>query len=398
VRIGMLLDKPFPPDPRVANEARSLVAAGHEVFVFCLDLKGTPARETLDGVEIVRHPMSRGFWKKAGALILTVPAYRLWFRARLPGFLRDFRIEALHVHDLPLVGEGLRAAGAARIPLVADLHENYPAAVRLYAWARRWPARWLVSATAWDAYERRVLPRADRIVVVIEEARQRLLDSGLGLDARRIAVVANTVHVQEFEGFPPDPALERRLAAGFPVLYLGTFDRHRGLEAALDAVALARAEIPDLRLVLVGTGSIEGELRRRARELGIADRVDFEGWQPFARFPAYVRGSRVCLIPHLKSPHTDTTIPHKLFHYMLLERPVVATDCAPIERIVRETGAGRIYPSGDAAALARTLVELRDAERRRALGEAGRRAVLERYRWDLTARELVALYAGLATG
>jgi glycosyltransferase involved in cell wall biosynthesis len=82
---------------------------------------------------------------------------------------------------------------------------------------------------------------------------------------------------------------------------------------------------------------------------------------------------------------------------MLLERPVLATDCAPIARIVRETGAGRIYPSGDAAALADALLELRDADRRRAMGEAGRRAVLARYRWDITAERLIALYAELAT-
>lgn len=396
MHIGMLLDKPFPPDPRVANEARSLVGAGHAVSLFCLDLGGAPARETIDGVAIVRYPMRRAFWKKASALILTVPLYRRWFRARLPGFLRAHRIDALHVHDLPLVAEGVRAARAAGIPLVADLHENYPAAVRLYAWANRWPGRWLVSPRAWEAYEKRVLPQADRIVVVIEEARRRLCELGIGLDADRITVVENTVHVEEFESFPRDAALRRRLERDFTVTYLGTFDRHRGLEAAIDAVALVRAALPEIRLVLVGTGSIERELRERARARGVADRVDFEGWQPFARFPSYVRGSRACLIPHLKSAHTDTTIPHKLFHCMLLERPVVATDCAPIARIVRETGAGCIYPSGDAAALAKALLELRDADRRRAMGEAGRRAVLTRYRWDVTAERLLALYAGLA--
>lgn len=397
MHIGMLLDKPFPPDPRVANEARSLVGAGHRVSLFCLDLGGAPARETIDGVAIVRYPMRRAFWKKASALILTVPLYRRWFRARLPGFIREHGIDALHVHDLPLVGEGLRAARAAGIPLVADLHENYPAAVRLYAWANRVPARWLVDPRAWDAYEQRVLPHADRIVVVIEEARRRLLDLGIGLDADRITVVENTVAVEEFEGFPRDAALTERLERDFAVTYLGTFDRHRGLEAAIDAVARVRDAMPEVRLVLVGTGSTEGELRQRARARGVADRVDFEGWQPFARFPSYVRGSQVCLIPHLKSAHTDTTIPHKLFHCMLLERPVLATDCSPIARIVRETGAGRIYPSGDAAALAEALLELRDADRRHAMGAAGRRAVLARYRWDITAERLIALYAGLAT-
>ncbi|MBM3318888.1 MAG: glycosyltransferase, partial [Candidatus Eisenbacteria bacterium] len=178
MRIGMLLDKPFPPDPRVANEGRSLAAAGHQVFLFCLALGAQPARETVEGIRVLRHPMPRRFWKKAGALILVLPAYRLWFRARLGRFLAEQRIEALHVHDLPLIGEGLRAARAAGIPLVADLHENYPAAVRLYDWARRWPARWLVRPAAWERYERRVVPAAERVIVVIEEARERLIRLG----------------------------------------------------------------------------------------------------------------------------------------------------------------------------------------------------------------------------
>lgn len=394
MRIGMLLDKPFPPDPRVANEGRSLVEAGHEVFLFCLALRGEPARETIHGIHIVRHAMARWFWKKASALILVVPAYRLWFRARLGRFLREFGIEALHVHDLPLVGEGARAARAAGIPLIADLHENYPAAVRLYDWAQRFPARWLVRPEAWERYERTVVPRAARVIVVIDEARDRLV--GLGIPAERIAVVENTVEVGEFETFPDDGDAAARFAGRFTVTYTGTFDRHRGLETLVEAAALVKEDLPGLQLVFVGDGATRASLARRAIALGLARYCAFEGWQPFARFPSYIRASEVCVIPHLKTAHTDTTIPHKLFHYMLLERPVVASDCDPIARIVEEAGCGRIYRSGDAEGLAAALRELRDPALRRRLGAAGRAAVLARYRWEHSAARLTALYAGLA--
>ncbi|MBD3237965.1 MAG: glycosyltransferase [Candidatus Eisenbacteria bacterium] len=393
MRIGMLLDKPFPHDPRVANEARSLIDAGHEVFLFCLAPRPAAPRETRDRLEIVRYSIGERFWRKASALILTVPAYRLWFRHRLPGFLRSYGIEALHVHDLPLVGEGLRAARGAGIPCIADLHENYPAAVRLYDWARRFPGRWLVHPQRWDAYERAVLPKVDRIVVVIEEARARLLAQGLPDD--RIVVVENTVPVDEFERLPRDAALIRRLREHFSVTYVGKFDRHRGLETAVDAARIARRAMPELLLVLVGTGATEPALVRRVRDHDLRDVVAFEGWQPFDRFASYVEGSALGLIPHLKSPHTDTTIPHKLFHFMLLARAVVATDCAPIARILRRTGAGRIYRSGDPEALAQVWLELRDQSRREDLGAAGREAVLSRYRWDVSARRLIDLYAGL---
>ena len=395
MRIGMLLDKPFPPDPRVANEARSLVAAGHEITLFCLHPGGASEEIDWQGVRVVRYGIGRQFWKKASALVLTLGLYNRWFRARLPGFLRRYGIEALHVHDLPLVGEGLRASRAAGIPLVADLHENYPAAVRLYAWAQTPLGRLVVDPRRWDAYEREVVPRADRVIVVIDEARDRMPD--LGVDPAKVAVIENTVAADEFESFPRDKDIIADGQAAFTVTYLGTFDRHRGLESVIDAAGLLADRIPNLRVLLVGAGATRGELEERARRQGLESRVTFAGWQPFERFPSYVLGSSVCLIPHLKSAHTDTTIPHKLFHYMLLQRPVVTTDCAPLARIVRETGCGEVYPSGDAQALAGALDGLRSATRRDELGRRGREAVLTTYNWEKTAQKLVALYASLAT-
>ncbi len=394
MRIGMLLDKPFPPDPRVANEARSLVAAGHSVYLFCLNPGGPSQEEQWQGIHVLRHGIARQFWKKASALVLTVGLYNRWFRPRLASFLRGYAIEALHVHDLPLLGEGGRAARAAGIPLIADLHENYPAAVRLYAWAQSRAGRLLVNPRAWDAYEKKVVPTADRVIVVIDEARDRLC--ALGVDPDRISVVENTVAATEFETFPRDEALIAAARGEFVVTYLGHFDRHRGLETVLAAAERIGNAIARLRVVLVGSGATHGELIERARRLGLGDRVRFAGWQPFERFPSYVLASSVCLIPHLKNAHTDTTIPHKLFHYMLLERPVVTSNCAPLERIVRESGCGAVYPSGDPAALARELIGLQDEERRRELGRRGRQAVLETYNWDRTARKLVALYDTLA--
>lgn len=395
MRIGMLLDKPFPPDPRVANEARSLVGAGHEVHLLCVDPGGRkPARETWSGVEIHRLSIDPRFYKKASALALVVPFYFEFFGRRLVPWLRDQRIEALHVHDLPLASVGARAVRRLDLPFVIDLHENYPAAVATYDYANRFPGKWLISPKTWRHYEQRMLPRADRIIVVVEEAAERLAD--YGIPPERIRVVSNTVAVDEFEGFPRDASIESRFRDRFTIAYLGGFDRHRGLESAVDALAiLAREDRHDAHLLLVGEGATRNALELRVHKLGLAERVTFEGWQSFQKFPSYVSAAKVCLIPHLRSEHTDTTIPHKLFHYMLLARPVVSTDCRPLRRILEETRAGLTYPSGDAEALAKRLRELRDPAARDDLGEHGRRAVLERYNWERSAADLIALYAGL---
>jgi glycosyltransferase involved in cell wall biosynthesis len=390
----MLLDRTFPPDPRVANEARSLVAAGFEVHILCLRHgERQSADEIWQGVHLHRVDIPRWFYRKASALSLELPAYRWFLRGRLRTFLRRERIDILHTHDLPMVSIGAAEVRPLGIPQIADLHENWPAALKTYGYARRFPGRVLISPERWKRHERAVLSDAGRIpkvIVVIEEAKQRLI--GLGVAPERIAVVRNTVSVDDFRGFGIDRAIVDRFRGRFVLSYLGGFERHRGIETLVDAIPEIARAIPETLLLLIGGGSTATDLRERAAALGIADRVVFEGWQPFERFPSYIEASDVCVIPHVKNDHTDTTIPHKLFHYMLLGRPVLTTNCRPLERIVEETGSGVVVPSGDVAAMASGAKSLRDPGVRARMGEAGRRAVLNRYNWELDAMTLVALY------
>ena len=392
MRIAMLLDSPFPPDPRVANEARSLVDAGHEVHLVCPELGGRPREETWQGVELRRWPISRFRFKKFGALNLELPFHRMFFKRALEQTIREQDSEAIHVHDLPLLEVGLELGRQYQIPVVADLHENYPAAVENYDYANRFPGRLLISTERWRRYEKRTVPQADRVLVVIEEARERFAGT---IPNEKIEVISNTVEVGEFEGFPIDQELVDRLASQMTFVYLGGFDRHRGLETLVEAFDQFRKEQSDAYLVLVGTGATRAALESQCAQLGLSDRVSFEGWQDFRKFPSYVLGSSVCMIPHLRSEHTDTTIPHKLFHYMLLERPVISTDCRPLRRILESTGAGLCYPSGDARALSERFREMRDPKLRAKLGAAGRVAVLDEFNWAQTARRLVAIYDSL---
>ena len=137
-------------------------------------------------------------------------------------------------------------------------------------------------------------------------------------------------------------------------------------------------------------------MEAHASAQGLGEHVVFEGWQPQALLKSYIAAADVCLVPHLKTVHTDATIPHKLFHYMFMQKAVVVTDCRPLKRIVEQENVGRVYPSGDASALAAEVLALAaDPEGRRAMGARGREAVLTRYNWDATAQDLERLYREL---
>jgi glycosyltransferase involved in cell wall biosynthesis len=396
MRIGMMMKWRIPPpNIRVQNEALTLAAEGHEVHFLIEARRGEPLEETIGEVRLLRGVKTgrlRDIWHRyTFNFTYRDPA---WARA-IDRFARGRGIDVLHVNDLPLVGEAVSAGRRLGLPVVADLHENYPAGLQV------WYTNALKKATIynygrWARYERTILRRVDAVIVVIEEARDRLVK--LGVPPEKICVVPNTVSAQT-GAIPVDARVLERYRGLFVISYIGNFAPHRGLDTVVRALPLARERVPGLRLVLVGDRN-EGyrrRLERLSRALHCEDLVEMTGWKSQDDVWSYIEASAVCLVPHARNPHTDTTIPNKIFQYMMRERPVIVSDCPPLERIVRDTGGGLVFRWDDPVGLARCVAELHgDALKRREMGIAGRRAVLERYTWEKTSRPLVELYRKLA--
>ena len=398
MRVGMLLRGTYPDDIRVRKEAAALQEAGHEVYLLCLAGEGVePA--TVDGVAIERIDWD-GY--RASIRALNRASYLfgsfdgIWFR-RARRFAAVHGIDVLHVHDLPLVRTGLRVARSlGGIPVVADLHENYPAAMAQYRSERslfeRVRARLLRPVSRIERAEREAVREADAVVTVVEEARDHYVEDCDG-DPDRVHVVSNTVDLDRIDAMEQTPVPED-VPDGFVVSYVGAFGPHRGIETLIRALP----ETPDaVSLLLVGAGSEASDrrLRRLAASEGVADRVTFTGWVEFEDVPRYIAASDLAMVPHRETDHTATTVPHKLFQYMALETPVLVTDVGPLGRIVRETEAGVVVPPEDSAAVAAEIAGLLGAERTD-YGENGRRAVETRYSWARDGERLRQVYDGFA--
>jgi glycosyltransferase involved in cell wall biosynthesis len=233
--------------------------------------------------------------------------------------------------------------------------------------------------------------QADWIITVIDEAVERYI--ALGVPPEKITVVPNYVNLEEFLPEKFDESILSKFKEDFKLVYTGGFDTHRGLETLLEAAAILKSRIENLKVLLVGSGSNYDSLRELSQKLELDKVVSFEGWQPVEKLPSYIAASDIGIIPHLKTVHTDNTIPHKLFQYMFLEKPVIATDCAPLVRIIKESNAGLIYPSGNAQALAERIYELyTKPSLREEMGLNGKNAVLQKYNWEKAAGNLIRLY------
>jgi glycosyltransferase involved in cell wall biosynthesis len=398
MRIGMVLKHKIPPpDIRVEKEAGTLTGRGHEVHLLLEARPGQPAEEEYKGMYLYRGVRMGRLREIYHRYTFNFTFEDLMWRGAIRDFCRSRRVEVLHVHDLPLVGEAAGVAAELGIPVVADLHENYPAGLQVW-YENRLKKNTIYQLGRWSRYEREVLGRVDAVIAVVEESRQRLVD--LGVPREKVYVVPNTAS-RDREKIPIDPIIVERYRERFVLSYIGGFAPHRGLDTVIRGMPTVRKSIPGALLLLVGdrNDSYRRYLLRLASGLGCEEAVEMTGWQPFEKIWSYIDASDICLVPHARNPHTDTTIPHKIFQYMSLKKPVVVSDCPPLKRVVEDSGGGRSFVHNDPQDFARQVIALyRDGDSRRTMGEAGREAFLDRYNWDSTSGELVALYERLAAG
>jgi len=399
----MVLDAPYPEDGRVTKEATALVSAGHEVYLLCVRRTGEDEEADIGGIHICR--IERGLSELSKTLHDSLNAIRwrhLSFDRELPGFIERFGIQALHVHDLPLAGSVRLAANSAQLPWVLDLHENYPAGLQVWHTHKTNPLvrlkNWaLFGYQRWTSYERRMVLAADAVIAVVEEMKQRLMDLH-ELPSEHIYIVTNSEWRDFMAQFSPVAEARDSYPDNYVLLYLGYFGPHRGVDTVIEAMPGILTEIPEARFVIIGRGSLQPKLERLADSLGVADRVDFLGFKPYAQVGSWMQRADVNVIPHKRNGHTDNTVPHKLFQSMQSGRPTLVSSSPPLARIAAETGGAAVFEAENPKSLAEAVIELHSNQHQREgyVSAAIKHTVEGDYNWDTDSQNLVALYDELS--
>jgi len=393
MNIGMLLDKEFYGDLRVENEVRALAEAGFNVVVFSLNFHKVAGIDKYFGGTIVHIPVSKKVVYKLRGLTNTIfNFYPTYLKLLLKNLIIQYKIDVLHVHDLYLFEAGLKIKEEFRkLFLVGDLHENYTEALKHYKFSNTFPGNILISIKKWEKKEIEWLLQYDFLITVIEEAVERY--KRLGISEEKFIVVANYVNFETFNSENIDEKIVNKFKNFNTLTYVGGFDSHRGIETAIKSVPSIIKKIKNFRLLLVGDGRNLFEMKLLVQKLKIEEFVIFEGWQKSDLLPSYIETSKICLIPHKKTLHTDNTIPHKLFQYMFLKKPVISSNCKPIERIITETKSGFIFESENENDLAEKVIDIfSDEKLQKIFAENGYNSVITKYNWKATSRNLVNLY------
>ena len=391
----MILDQKFPTDVRVENEAMSLIKNGFEVFLFCYTYNNNePLKENYKGLQINRMNVSRKNVRKMRGLVNVLPIYEKFLYRKIYEFILKNGIEILHVHDLYLLGVCLKLKKETRIKIVSDLHENYVEGLKHYRFANSFPGNILISIKKWQRVEVEWLNNVDKIIVVVEEAVQRLKSSGIG--PGKITVVENYLNYRDYDKFAIDENIQRKYDGEFVLSYIGAIDFHRGIHTVVEALEKLKSKNLPLRVIIVGSGRVLNELKEMASSYRLGNRLEFLGHQPHKLLRSYVEVSSIGLIPHLKTGHTDNTLPHKLFHYMYLKKPVLVSNCNPLTRIVEHCECGRVFTSNDSTDLALNIEWfVKNREKLATMGMQGHDALMSKYNWYNAEQRLIELYENI---
>jgi glycosyltransferase involved in cell wall biosynthesis len=238
-----------------------------------------------------------------------------------------------------------------------------------------------------------VLRRADWVVGRNEESLDIVRRKGFTGRAR---VVPNAVDADLFCPLSPAKRGEVRGELGwrddeFVAGYIGRLVEEKGLADFVEAVALCG---PKVRAVLVGEGPFEAELRARIGQLGLEERVSILAARPLPRLAPLMGALDVLVLPSRTTARWKEQFGRVLIEAGACSVAVLGSDSGAIPDVVGQ--GGRVFPEGDAPALARHLDDLcAHPDEARALGQAGLRAVHQHTTWTRVAEAMNAIYREL---
>lgn len=384
MKILMVLDREFPPDIRVENEAASLSKQGHQVSIACYTRENRARIEQIKDWKIFRRPITTFIYKSSvGAL--RFPFYFNFWRKFLKGIIEKHDFDAIHVHDLPLATLGYETAKHHKLKFVLDLHENWPYLLETSEHANTLAAKLLSSHKQWRKYEEDMVQKADRVITVVKEMRERICEKGANPD--KVIILSNTYNLNNrFDIKSTEPVKQKVL------FYAGGISKHRGLQVVINGIKELARTRKDIVLWIVGSGRYKPELEKLVQKLDLDKMVTLFGHKPFPTMMEMLAKADIAIIPHLRSVQNDCSSPNKLFQYMYFKKAVAVSNCVSVARIVDETESGMVYQYDDPEDFARTINEMFSSDKMNKFGEKGHQAVLDKYNWQESAKTLTELY------
>jgi glycosyltransferase involved in cell wall biosynthesis len=361
----------------IYDHARKLAQRGNEVFLVTRGIEGTKKDEMFEGIHIRRSSYSF-----RGGTFLSKIRLMLEQMIMIVMIYRQERFSVIHVHGF--------AAGLAALPCKYIF--GVPLIVTTHGTELLWPRNlWWKSSREIVfilVFEKFVLTHCDVVIAQSQGVKGYMLRIYGSQLEDKIRLVHTGVDQEKF--WVPAKA------GGTPqVLFVGALSEIKGVTCLLNAFEAVHSEVPDIRLVLVGSGPRAPEYKKRVKDLNLESVVKFLGpVRDDARLLEVYKSSDIVVLPSNVGGPISCTI----LEGLSCGKAVISTNVPGGIPDVLSKGVGVLMEPEDGSRLASELRRLvTDNVYLRTLEVNARRAVEERYTLDSMIEKLTSLYREVAS-
>jgi glycosyltransferase involved in cell wall biosynthesis len=385
-RVCLIRQSVYPYELSFRREVETLHHAGFETHVICLD---APARddhrreEVINGVYVHRLPLTR---KKAslGRYLYDYLSFFLYAALKVTSLHLRYRFSVIQVNTMPdfLVFATLipKMLGAK---VAVMMQEPVP---ELWQTLRHTPSPRIL-----EMVEQAALAYAHVAFTVTQQLKDVYVSRGA--DPDKISVILNVPESRFLES-------ERRMtearsdAHHFTLICHGAIEERYGHDTMLEAIALVKPQIPNLRLRILGRGSyVEEFLAHRAR-LGLEDCVDYLGWVSLGQMVQELRAADVGIVAQKSSPYSNLVHTNKMYEYIAFGKAVLASRLKAVEAYWGDDALCYFEP-GDPESLAKGILDLyQHPDKRRRAVENSQRSY-NQYCWEKQKEIYLSAYDAL---
>lgn len=301
-----------------------------------------------------------------------------------PGIILDLyrlikkkNVHIIRTHKYRSNFYGRIAAWLARVPVIISSEHN------IYVYKEKRLVRRITNY---------VLSGITDLMVAVSDAVAKDLIKYDGIDQSKIITLHNGVDTDRFDGKEKSINIRLELRLGINDFVLGFIGRlvpNKGLHYLIDEVSILKKEHDNIKLLIVGDGSLIDSLKRKVKKLDLIDNVQFAGER--RDIVDILSCIDIFVMPSVKEG-----LPNALLEAMAMRRPVIATNIGGIPEVVENNKTGILIESGKPKALAESVKRLKEnGELARSMGNEARIHILDKFSIVSAVEKWQSLYVSL---
>lgn len=232
----------------------------------------------------------------------------------------------------------------------------------------------------------------DRIVSVTDKLKDELVRL-YSVPAEKVLVINNGANTDIFKPMDQKQARARLELDDSKkyVCFVGHLAAWQGVEFLIYSSPFILEKVPDVHFLVVGDGVMRDKLLETAAEMGLSDKFTFTGRVPYENVPVYINAADVCVAPFIMERNSKIGLSAlKTYEYLACGKPIVASSIPGVKDLIDLSGGGISVPPENPGELANAVVKLiSDKKTCNAMGEQGRKYVVENHSWDGVARKIL---------